>query len=289
MLIVFQKFLADFFHSLLSVMKIIILSKFSITLPKAVSNKECVILANGPSLKESLLKHYEFMKEREVICVNHFVLSDFYIQLMPKYYVLAAPEFYMENAPTEMHKNQRLELFERLNKLTTREMYLFIPSPASKSTYFKNAIQNKNIKIVYYNTTPVEGIKNVTHYLFSKNLGMPRPHNVLVPSIFLAINMEFKKIYLFGADHSWHEELQFDENNSVIINHNHFYDEENKKIQSLYHLDGRKYFIHDFFKKMYLSFKGYHILNDYAVSLNKEIINVSSKSYIDAFKRKINF
>ncbi|MEG8947848.1 hypothetical protein [Rosettibacter firmus] len=53
----------------------------------------------------------------------------------------------------------------------------------------------------------------------------------------------------------------------------------------MYKLDGKKYYIHDIFRKLHYAFKGYFILKDYADFLGAKIYNASSKSYIDAFER----
>ena len=143
---------------------------------------------------------------------------------------------------------------------------------------------NKHLSVVYYNKTPVEGLQAVNNFLFKLNLGMPRPYNVLVPTIFLALNMGFKSIYLFGADHSWHEEIKVDENNNVLVNHEHFYDN-SAQVKPMYHLDGKEYYIHDIFRKLYLAFKGYFVLKNYAETLGAKILNASEKSYIDAFDK----
>jgi hypothetical protein len=116
------------------------------------------------------------------------------------------------------------------------------------------------------------------------NLGMPRPHNVLVPTLFLALKMGFKNVVLFGADHSWHEEIRIDESNQLTVNHEHFYDK-SKQIMPMYKLDGKEYYLHDVFRKLHLAFKGYFVLKEYADYLGSKILNASKKSYIDAFEK----
>jgi hypothetical protein len=96
--------------------------------------------------------------------------------------------------------------------------------------------------------------------------------------------MNFKKIFIFGADHSWHEEIKVDYSNKVTVNHEHFYDKGEYRLP-MYKLDGEEYYIHDVFRKLYLAFKGYFVLRDYAKSLNAEIFNASIRSYIDAFPK----
>lgn len=272
------------FQTIFSIGKIIILSRFSINLKKLKSNcDECVILANGPCLKNDLEKNIDSIIKQKKFCVNFFALSNEFENVKPDYYVLAAPEFWMKNT-TEFFKSQRSKFINALISKTNWQMILLIPHQAKKSELCKRVKENNNIKIVYYNNTPVEGVQYVINYLFKLNLGMPRPHNVLIPTIYLALNIGYKIIYIFGADHSWHEEIKINSSNKVTVNHEHFYDKGEQRMP-MYKLDGKEYYLHDIFRKLHYAFKGYFILRDYAEFLGAKIYNASSKSYIDAFER----
>ncbi len=281
----FQNGIEQSFQSLMSIVKVILLSRWYVKLPRG-KTADCIILANGPSLGKTLEEKIGFITkgDKEIFVVNYFINSPFYEKIKPQYYVLNAPEFWIDTT-TEMHKRKRKKLFEDLNAKTNWDMKIFVPFEAGKTKLWKNLFdKNKHIEVVYYNKTPVEGLRWVNNLLFKYNLGMPRPYNVLIPSIFLALNMGFKTIYLFGADHSWHEEIRVDEKNTVLVNHQHFYDN-SSQIKPMYHLDGKEYYIHDVFRKLYLAFKGYFVLKDYAGSLGAKILNASEKSYIDAFEK----
>ena len=77
-------------------------------------------------------------------------------------------------------------------------MILIIPLIERKNTQWRShLINNKMIQVHYMNTTPIEGFENISFQLISRQLGMPRPHNVLIPTILHAINLDFKKIYSF--------------------------------------------------------------------------------------------
>ena len=273
------------FQSLMSIAKVILLSRIKTKLPRGKTN-ECIILANGPSLRKTLNEKLDFIVrgDKEIFAVNYFINSPFYEKVKPAYYVLNAPEFWIDTT-TDMHKQNRKKLFTDLIAKTTWDMKIFVPFEAGKTELWKNLFdENRHLSVVYYNKTPVEGLQSVSNFLFKLNLGMPRPYNVLVPAIFLALNMGFKTIYLFGADHSWHEEIKVDENNNVLVNHEHFYDN-SKQVKPMYHLDGKEYYIHDIFRKLHLAFKGYFVLKEYAKTLDAKILNASEKSYIDAFEK----
>lgn len=279
-----QKFLTDLFNSIFSIVKVFILSHFFTHIKNKRTNKEeIIILANGPCLTQDLINNYTYINSGTKLCVNFFALYEEYQKLKPEYYVLAAPEFWLPK-PSKYFREKKETLINFLVNKTDWNMIILIPYQAKSSDFVNRVSSNNRIEFLYYNNTPIEGLKFVSHLLFRLNLGMPRPHNVLIPSIFLSLNLGFKKIIIFGADHSWHEEIKIDETNTVTVNHEHFYDK--SKVQMpMYKLEGEKYFIHDIFRKLHFAFKGYFVLRDYAESLGAEVLNASSKSYIDAFKR----
>ena len=283
-----QEFIENLFASLLSVIKVLLISKFNLKIKKINGEFDCVILGNGPSLNDTLKEDLNFVLDdkKKVIAVNSFVISEYYERIKPDYYVLNAPEYWLE-VVSELLQKMRKDVFQNLIAKTNWELTLFVPYQAKRSKVWKSLFEsNPNIHTVYYNKTPVEGLTSVNHFFFKKNFGMPRPHNVLIPSIFLSINMGFKKIYLVGADHSWHEEIKVDDTNKVTVNHEHFYDKSEWRLP-MYKLDGKEYRIHDVFRKLYRAFKGYFLLNNYAKEKNAKILNASKRSYIDAFEKTI--
>lgn len=278
------KFGQNVVNSLLTLARVTLLSK-RVMIPKA-STQSCVILGNGPSLSVTLANHKEWLSTQYLVAVNHFVMSEAYGDLKPAAYILQAPEFFMEVPPTNMHETARQTLWADLAGKTTWAMTLFVPTQARKSRYFQSLIQihsNANLHIQYFNPTPVEGFNTFKFHLFNSNWGMPRPHNVLLPAIFLMLNSGMKTIHITGADHSWHETVRVT-SDGAQVDHSHFYDKKEDRLP-MFKLDGTPYFIHDMFRKWYLAFKGYHELQSYAHYLGATILNASERSYIDAFKR----
>ena len=96
--------------------------------------------------------------------------------------------------------------------------------------------------------------------------------------------MSFKKIYIFGADHSWHQSIYLDKNNKLMRNDGHFYS--NKKTNTAITEDGVNYQkIHDHFFSFSRVFRLYHTINQFDKEINIKIINLSSISWIDAFDK----
>lgn len=280
-------FLENFFNTLISVFRIIVLSKIAVKMKKNRASEDCIILANGPSLNDTLQNHLSFTKDKRTFCVNFFATTDFYQTIRPTDYVINAPELFEDCQDENVVKN-RIDLFTKIQQQTQWDMCLYVINRAAKYNFWQKIIRdNPRIKIQYYNPTPVEGWKWFRHLMFRWNLGMPRPHNVLIPSIMIALNKGFKKIYLCGADHSWLSEISVDRDNNVLINQKHFYDE-NTSIPSpmLKNKKGiGKKTLDEVLMKFVYAFKGYFILNDYAKWLDAKIVNATRNSFIDAFER----
>ena len=129
--------------------------------------------------------------------------------------------------------------------------------------------------------TPVEGFDWFAHRCYKSGLGMPRPRNVLIPSIMTGLAMDYNVIYVAGADHSWLKEIWVNDDNIVMEDLNHFYDKKGaEQYVSTKHL-------HDLLLSMHIAFKSYHDIKRYASRLNKKIYNITKGSFIDAFERKI--
>ena len=289
MIVTIQTFLNQFGKTILTLIRIILLSKIPKKLPPPREFDECVLLGNGPSLTQSLKDHPDFINQRSLLCVNFFAVSELYEQLKPSIYTIAAPEIGIKGIRTSIIAKYD-ELFHTISQKTEWPLWLFLPFSVRKSSFFKNNIgkqlsRNPNIKVCFFNNTPVEGFWCFCHFFFRLNLGMPRPHNVFIPSIFLAINMSFSKIFLLGADHSWLKEIHVNENNEVLIRQKHFYDPDNSTPRPMLKKGQDKRRLHEVLIKFVYAFEGYFILERYAQKRKVKIINATPGSYIDAFER----
>ena len=121
------------------------------------------------------------------------------------------------------------------------------------------------------------------------HLCTPRAWNVTIISLFLAINMGFKKIILVGADHTWHENLQMSYDNVLHTKVEHFF-EDKKEVKYVPFYKGglpenglNK--AKDFFWIWSKTFEGYEHVADYMEYRKTKIYNGSPDSFIDAFER----
>ena len=275
-----MKWFGMLWQSLLSVVKIVLQSKLVTRLPGRFSNPdELLILANGPSLKRTVEESADFVRGMTLLAVNFCVTSPLFEQLKPELYLIADPLFWIV-------PEKREQLFRTMAEKTTWDMNFLVPARALKNKEWQPLLAgNPHIRLYIYNTTPIEGFQGFCNWIFSKGWGVPRPHNVLIPSIAMGIRLPFKKIYLAGADHSWLPEITVTDDNVVLMNQKHFYDQNKSKAATVTQENLHSARLYTILYHMYGAFKSYFVLEDYARSRGKEVINVTPGSYIDAFKR----
>lgn len=280
----FSKGINLFVKSFISIFKIAFQFRINKKLPKAEKDR-CAILGNGPSLTNSLKNHIDFIKKCNILCVNNFAQSEYFQILRPDDYVLLDGYYFLFD--DKKYDRDDVKLTFEILKTINWPINIYLPTYA-RNTYLVNSILKKNsyVRICYFNHIVVEGYNWFKFPIFKRGIGMPQCQNVLGVSLFLSINKVFKDIYIFGADHSWHEQFSVSENNRIAISNDHFYDK--TKIGSVpsKRVLKKEVTVADFFLSLYKVFQGYYILNDYATYRKTKVYNSSHKSCIDAFERK---
>ena len=113
---------------------------------------------------------------------------------------------------------------------------------------------------------------------------MPRPRNVLIPSIMIGIWLGYSEIRLLGADHSWLKTISVDDNNRVVSIQPHFYQEDSREQQRI-----RTAYLslplHKVLESFHIAFRSYHRIRRFADTQGIRIINSTPGSFIDAFDR----
>ena len=196
----------------------------------------CIVVGNGPSLKETLEKHAGSFKGKSFVCMNEFATSEYFDALRPGLYLFVDPA-YWDPAASE-HIRALVENSVRVFKeQVTWPMTIVMPFEARKWSWFKDVPSlNKNISLAYINVTSVDRrcspvLKN---FLYRLNWATPHPQTVLISAIFLSINMGYGKIFLVGADHSWHENLVVGEDNVVYTRLDHFFDKQKVSLRPFF-------------------------------------------------------
>ncbi len=285
LILAIQQFLQQSSQSFETLIRVWLLSKWFVKKPQQAQDSTLVILGNGPSLEETLTAYPNVISGKALLAVNHFASTDLYIELKPKYYIFSAPDLWLDDIDSHFVEQSKV-LFDNLAGKTNWGIDLFVPFEARKHARWRGQLKsNSHIKITYYNNVPCEGWRWWSHYTFRRMLGMPRPHNVMIPSMMMGLAMGFRKIYLLGADHSWLSQISVDDQNRALVNQKHFYDKDDSTSKPLDNRGKGARRLHEILHKFMLAFKGYFILNEYAKSQKVQILNATPGSFIDAFDR----
>ena len=261
--------------SIASLIKVVIMSKRA-SAACGRKDKTLIVMGNGPSLRDAIDNDCDVLEANDLMSVNFAPLTPEFFNLRPELHVLADGLFF----ETEK-KGNVAQMWEALGRVDW-SMTLYIPAQRRGCPEIQSLPSNVNIK--YFNLTPAEGWKWLTRRLYGSGLAMPRPRNVLVPSIMSAIREGYARIALIGADHSWSKTLWVTDNNRVVSVQPHFYrdnEKERDRVESLY----KDIRLHQIYESFAIAFRSYFAVKDYADSKDVEIVNATPGSFIDAFPR----
>ncbi len=257
--------------------KILLWSRRCSLRPCACGSRTIVIMGNGPSLARTIADNRGLLAETAGMAVNFAAISPEFAELKPGYYILADPLFFSDSTDGNMPALRRA--------LGAVDWPLTLFVPADRRKYVARLGLSKHITVRTFNAVGIEGFGTLCRSAFRHRLAMPRPRNVLIPAIMVAIGMGFKKIVLVGADHSWLEGLSVTDDNEVVSVQRHFYADSGKEEERIRH-EYRGYHIHDIVGSMAVAFKSYHDIANFAARQGVDIVNATPRSYIDAFRRE---
>lgn len=269
-------FLSDLGASVKTAVKLALQSRSTSLGKRAVEGGSLYIMGNGPSLRSNLDNDLEFLRSHTTLAVNFAANSDEFALVRPRYYVLADPHFFT-GAATDPNVARLHEALARVSW----PMTLFVPATAPAAALPGG---NGSLEVRRFNFLAAEGFPWLEERVYDRALAMPRPRNVLIPSIMIGIWLGFSRIYLLGADHSWLRSIWVDDDNRVVTVQPHFYadsEQEKKRVHSEY--AGHR--LHDVLESFHIAFRSYHRIARYAAMRGVEIFNATPGSYIDAFPR----
>lgn len=282
-------FLELLFKTIVSILRIIVFSKNVKKLRKLNPDvNKIYILGNSPSLNKELSEFQDAVCNAALMSVNYFANSEWYKKLKPEFYVIIDRFVFADNYDKSNDK-KNIEFFNKLSEDTTWKMCLFMPFEAKKHSHWQSALRkNKNINIFYINLTPIEGFDFFVNKCFDRNYGMPRPHNVLIPSIYLALLFNIKEIFIMGAEHSWLPDIFVNHDNKVMIKEAHFYSSDKKERELFYNTPKGKRPVkyHEALYTYMVAFRSYYIIKSYAEYKKCKIVNCTEHSFIDAFPKE---
>ena len=233
-----------------------------------------VILANGPSLRQTIAEYSELLRNTDTMAVNFAANTPEFQMLKPAFYILADPHFFLSD-----EQNVR-SLWQNLSKAEW-PITLYVPA-----TFRHKALTlAPGMHTETFNAVGIEGFDTLCPAAFRRGLGMPRPRNVLIPAIMTALKAGFRSIYLTGADHSWLRTLSVNENNELESVQPHFYSED-KREQTRVATHYKGVFLHEILESFRVAFRSYHEIARFADKQGAAIYNATPDSFIDAFPRR---
>lgn len=263
--------------TLASVVKIALKSREASAPEPEPAGAEMVILGNGPSLADTMDRRSDWLATKELMAVNFAANTFAWEKLKPRWYVLADPHFWNKNPDENLQR-----LWKNLGA-TPWPVILYVPCDKVKAT--RRLLGDSQVRVKGFNMTPVEGFRWFRHGAWRRGWGMPRPRNVLIPAIMIALREGFSKVMLAGADHTWTRTLSVDDQNRVVTVQPHFYEdnrEEHARVASVY----RDVHLHNVLESLTIAFRSYHQIAEYARKRGVDVINITPGSFIDAFPRR---
>ena len=254
----------------------IILQSRSVTIRRVVDGGELMILANGPSLADTIRDQAERLRHTDCMAVNFAANTPAYFDIKPKYYVMADPHFFTRADDPNVSR-----LYDNL-RATSWPMTLLVPR--QYSAIARRRLDGSGVEVMTFNFVGLEGPAWFERLCYRHRLGMPRPRNVLIPSLMCAIWLGYSDIKIAGADHSWLQSIWVDDDNHVVSVQPHYYKEDKKEEQRI-RSDYQAYHLHDILLSFHIAFKSYFGVRRYADHAGVRITNITPGSYIDAFPR----
>lgn len=235
-----------------------------------------IIMGNGPSLRDAMRDDMETLMAFPRMAVNFSALAPEFGELRPDYYILADIAFFMKK------KTGNVPALWSALAAVDWPMTLFLPATSRGMEEVGRLPSNVTVK--YYNLTPGEGFRWLMRPVYDSGLAMPRPRNVLIPSIMSAMREGFRRIVLIGADHNWSRTLWVTDRNRVVSVQPHFYEDDEKELRRAEEIFGNVR-IHEVYENYAIAFRSYHNLKAYTDRRSVEILNATPGSFIDAFPR----
>ena len=239
------------------------------------------IIGNGPSLKEDYVRLKENIQEDDsLLCVNGFATSSFFCDLRPNVYMLVDEAFFKEYDMPDRARELVDNTYRAFEKVSW-EMNLLVPVNRLWSKKLKRIKSNQNIHLYSFMNIPVVGgIIKFNAYLFYFGLATPLYQNILNAALYNTVRCGFKTVLLWGSDHNWLEERTVLSDNCMYEYDKHFYGKEVNLTPI------KNTTVHQQLTFFEYCFRAYHELAKYANLKNVNVLNMSSKSWIDAFERK---
>lgn len=242
------------------------------------------VLGNGPALKEEMAALREQVGKVDFLAVNFFALDDDFLRLQPAYYVVSDPMFFRDS-----YMKERVEAFYRaLNERVTWRMNLYVQFYNPEKFDYARHVSNPNIRIIPFHSHMYRGFRRVEFWLFRHGLGSANFGTVVQNGEYVAMQLGYRQIELYGVDHTLLEGLTVDDGNRLCRLDRHYYDKEAVAVPKpmFQKVPHRPYTMAEYLAEVAELFRGHEVLEAYARSIGVRIVNCTRGSMIDAYARR---
>lgn len=246
-----------------------------------------IIVGNGPSLNKTMEIFDDIVRKAPCMMVNFAANTELYDTIKPSFYLLVDPAYYL--VPNHLHESL-CALFDAIVTKTVWPMKIIMPKCARGCFAERRFKENPNLEVLFYEDG-WQSPKGLSKFeAWDKNLICPPVQTVLNTAVWLSIYLGYKETYLVGADTSFIQDIYVGQKDNVLYTiDSHFYKNEdvyNSGIEP--EKNGRKFGMdmECFLESVYVMFKSYRELREYAEWKGVKIYNASEYSMIDCFERK---
>lgn len=254
--------------------------------PVGESSVEMVVLGNGPSLAHELpqLIARDDYAAKDFLVVNFFAEDERFALVRPKYYVLSDPMFFRQS----VYRERVMAFYKELNEKVAWPMNLYVQYYNPERFDYRAVLTNPLIRIVPFHTQVYTGFRCVEFWLFRHGLGSANFGTVVQIGEYVALLLGYKRISLYGVDHTLLDGLCVDGANRLCRTDRHYYDNgEAVEPQPIFQkVPPRPYTMAIYLAEVAELFRGHEVLRDYAASVGARIVNCTQGSMIDAYERE---
>ncbi|SMQ62265.1 hypothetical protein SAMN06297229_0683 [Pseudidiomarina planktonica] len=251
-------------------------------------HQSCLVIGNGPSLKNDLNTLTERAHSSDFVTVNHFSEDPLFASLKPTKHVVIDSYFWAPDAAEEL-KQKREKFYASLTQVDW-SMTLYAPSTADQ-TFVRNMVSNPNIKLVFFGGCPVTRIPlkiptSITTELYETSDLIPPVCNVLIYATFIAVLTGYSEIDIYGADLSFHMDIQLNQqSNELLMSYTHYYGETELVPLRKNPQRTQPFSMHEMMSRTADTFYAHKSIYSIAKKRNIKIRNKSSFSLIDVYPR----
>ena len=210
------------------------------------------------------------------------VQDDRFEVVRPGYYVLSDPMFFRDSEC----RDRVAALYRTLDSKVTWPMTLYVQFYNPEKFDYRAALPNPRIRIVRFHTQVYRGFGSVGFWLFRHGLGSANFGTVVQVGEYVALLLGYRRIELYGVDHTLLDGLCVDDANRLCRADRHYYDAGPRAPQPIYmKVPHVPYTMSVYLAEVAELFRGHEVLRDYATSLGARIVNRTRGSMIDAYER----